>query len=106
MIIKAYSVYDRKALIYNAPFYAPTDGAAVRIVQDAANDPNSQLGRHPTDYVLFFVGEYDDQKGLLAAQSPLVHVMDIAAMVQEQPSLFNGVGAAPDTLSHAVHGKE
>lgn len=106
MIIRAYSVYDRKSLIYNPPFYAPTDGAAVRIVQDAANDPNSQLGRHPVDYVLFCVGDYDDQKGLLLAQTPLQHVMDIAALVEHQPNLWNGAGKAPDTLSDAVTGRE
>lgn len=88
MIVKCYSVYDRKALIYNPPFYAPTDGAAIRIVQDAANDPNSQLGRHPADYVLYCVGQYDDQKGLLTGNQPLEHVIDLQGLVQEQANLF------------------
>lgn len=88
MKLRAYSVYDRKALIYMQPFYALTDGAALRIVADAANDAQSALGRHPADYVLFCVGEYDDQKGLLSALAPLEHVIDVQALVQQQPSLF------------------
>lgn len=87
MILKAYSIYDRKALTYNPPFYAPTDGAACRIVADSANDPNSSLGRHPNDFVLFLVGEYDDQKGLMTPCAPLHHVMDLSALVQVQPQL-------------------
>lgn len=87
MILKCYSVYDRKTLTYMPPFYAPTDGAAIRIAGDAANDPNSNLGRHPNDYVLFFVGEYDDQNGLLKACTPLDHVIDIAALLEKQGKL-------------------
>lgn len=87
MITKAYSVYDRKTLVYSPPFYAPTDGAAMRIISDAAGDVNSQLGRHPMDYVLFYVGDFDDLKGILLAVTPLMHVVDVVSLVQVQPSL-------------------
>lgn len=87
MILKAYSVYDRKALTYNPPYYAPTDGAAIRIIADAANDANSSLGRHPHDYVLFCLGEYDDQKGLLTPMQPLAHIIDVGALITNQPPL-------------------
>ena len=87
MIIRAYSVYDRKALTYNPPFHAPTDGAAIRIVADAANDQNTSLGRHPNDYVLFFVGTYDDQTGAMAPAAPLVHVIDLNALLDKQQPL-------------------
>lgn len=86
MIMRCYSVYDRKALVYNPPFYAPTDGAAIRIVSDAANDQN-QLGRHPHDYVLFCVGTYDDQLGRLEPVVPLAHIIDVGALVTNQPPL-------------------
>lgn len=87
MIQKAYSVYDRKALTYNPPFYAPTDGAAIRSLADAANDTTTLLGRHPNDYVLYLVGEFDDQKGLLVPVTPLLHVVDVASIVTVQPKL-------------------
>lgn len=80
MILRAYSLYDCKALIYSPPFYAATDAAAVRMVSDTVADPNTSLSRHPTDYVLFMVGEFDDQRGLFAHASPLVHIVDCAAL--------------------------
>lgn len=81
MMLNAYSVFDLKTLAYHPPFYAATDAAAIRIVSDVVVDPNTQLGRHPADFVLYAVGIFDDQKGALLAHSPLVHVADCAALV-------------------------
>lgn len=91
MITRAYSIYDRKALIYSAPFFAPNDQVATRTLGDAAADPNTSLGRHPGDYVLYFVGDFDDQKGILQSVAPLVHVVDLLSLVPPKSAgpLFN-----------------
>lgn len=108
MIINAYSVFDRKSLVYSPPFYSPTDGSATRAFSDAANDPQAPIGAHPVDYVLFQVGTYDDQKGLLAPISPLVHIVDAIALVKHQPS-FPGVfseerpAVRPDLVEPVIH---
>lgn len=81
MIVNVYSIYDRKALVYNQPFFAPTDGAAVRMLSDVVSDRNSNINRHPADFVLYLVGVYDDQKGALLPLDPLKHVIDAAACV-------------------------
>lgn len=81
MIIKYYSIYDRKALIFMPPFHALTDAAAVRSVQDAMEDPQTSLHRHPDDFVLFAVGEFDDAKGYYAAPEVVRHVVDVASLV-------------------------
>ena len=80
MILRAYSLFDNKGLMYSPPFFAPTDGAAVRIVRDTVQDTNTSVGRHPADYVLYLVGEYDDSKGLFVSAMPLVHIVDCAAL--------------------------
>lgn len=80
MILRAYSLYDNKALVYSPPFYAATDAAAVRMVGDTVADPQTSLSRHPSDYVLYLVGEFDDQKGLFSQAAPLVHIVDCAAL--------------------------
>ena len=48
MIHNAYTLYDRKALVYSPPFFAVADGAAVRMVQDLASTTDNQVGR---DYI-------------------------------------------------------
>lgn len=83
----AYSVYDNKALVYAVPFFATTDGSAIRSFQDLANDTNTTVGRHPGDFSLYCLGDYDDQKGVLTALSPLRHVVDATALLVRQEGL-------------------
>jgi len=89
MLLKAYSIYDNKALQYHPPFFASTDGAAVRSFRDLVNDQSTTVGRHPGDYVLYCIGTFSDQDGSLDREIPLRHVMDAAALVELPPaSLF------------------
>lgn len=88
MLTNAYSIFDNKALIFNVPWFQPTHGAATRILADLANDPTTNIGRHPGDYVLYQIGTYDDAKGIMTPLSPLVHVMDAISLVRLQPELF------------------
>lgn len=86
MILNAYTLYDRKALQYHTPFFATADGSAVRSVQDLVADPNTTVGRHPGDYVLYRVGGYDDSSGSLLPASVLEHIVDCSSLVRVQPA--------------------
>lgn len=81
MLLNAYSLYDSKAVTYSPPFYAPAHGAAVRIVMDAAADPNTSIGRHPADYTLYCVGRFDDQSGQLLPHDVREHISDVLPLV-------------------------
>lgn len=70
MIQKVYSVHDNKALLWMQPFFALAHGQAIRAFSDEANTRNSAMNRHPTDYTLFCIGEYDDQTGALMSKLP------------------------------------
>lgn len=121
MKLNAYSLYDVKALIYSPPFFSMNDAVAKRNVADTVADPNTSLGRHPADYILYCVGEFDDQTGFLTRHDPRIHVADVVSLVPPpapaplfptgQPDqewfrrMMNG-GKAPDTLSPAVTEKE
>jgi len=87
MKLRAYSIYDRKALQYHPPFFASTDGSAVRSFQELANDTNTQVGRHPGDFTLYYVGEYDDQVGRMLPMDPIGHVIDANALVKIETRL-------------------
>ena len=60
MKLKIFSIYDSKAEMYHQPFYMQTQSMAVRQFLDMANDSETMIGKHPEDYTLFYVGEYDD----------------------------------------------
>lgn len=101
MLLKAYSIYDRKALIYSPPFFSVSDGAAVRSLADLANDPSTTIGRHPSDYVLYCVGTFSDANGTLEPTAPLVHVMDASALLRIQPDFFKQAAPLSDHVPTA-----
>lgn len=96
MILRAYSIYDLKALQYHAPWFQSTDGAAVRMFSEVVNDKNTVFGRHPRDFVLFYIGTYDDQHGAMAPAIPLVHLVDGVSLVElPEAPLFMSVDGRP-----------
>lgn len=96
MRLRAYTLYDVKSAQHHAPFYAPTDGAAIRLVTDLANDLNTLVGRHPSDHVLYYVGDWDDEKGVFTPTDIKTHVRDVITLVKsaEVADLFNNKAAA------------
>ena len=60
MKLKIFSIYDSKAEAYHQPFYLTTKSLAIRQFTDLANDNSSQISKHPADFTLFYIGEYDD----------------------------------------------
>ena len=69
MLMHVFAVYDMKAEAYYPPMFQKTVGLALRIFKDMANNPDTTVGRFPTDYALFQIGTYEDTTGIL---TPLV----------------------------------
>ena len=65
MKYRIYSIYDQKAEMHNFPMFVKMEGEALRAFADACNNPEHQYGRHPEDYLLTFLGEYDDELGTI-----------------------------------------
>lgn len=65
MISKIYSVFDIKAASYAQPFFSQSHATAIRAFSGAVNDPGTMLNKHPEDFTLNYMGEFDDQTGEL-----------------------------------------
>lgn len=61
MNLKIFAILDTKANIFNQPFFMRSTGEAVRAFADLTNDPQSMLFKHPDDFRLFHIGEYDQE---------------------------------------------
>jgi len=72
--IKMFSLYDSKAEAFGPPFFLQSTGQAVRALMDISNDPQSMVGRHPADFVLYEVGEYDDSSAEVVNKNPHILV--------------------------------
>lgn len=68
--INIFAIFDKKAVSYLAPFYFPQKGQAIRAFEDSINDTNSVFNKHPEDYALYKLGEYDDQSGIIKSTQP------------------------------------
>lgn len=69
---KVYAVQDAKAGMFNQPIFLLSDGEALRSFMDACQPGNDQsmLSRHPEDFNLFYIGEYDELTGELQSCTP------------------------------------
>ncbi|UDN67503.1 nonstructural protein [robinz microvirus RP_34] len=81
--MNGYSLYDRKTLSYGVPFFATTDGAAVRSLTDLTADTNTIVAQHPGDFVLFLVGRFAPTTGELLPITPAQHVCDALSVAPE-----------------------
>lgn len=63
MIYKLYSVRDNAVGAYLPPMLMRSRGEATRAVTEALRDPQHQFSKHSQDFVLFELGEWDDNSG-------------------------------------------
>lgn len=70
MKLQIFSVYDHKSQAYGTPFFKLTVQAAIRDFGDASQDTTTSINRHPEDYQLFHIGEYDDSDAIIKSFIP------------------------------------
>lgn len=64
MKLQVISVYDAKSKAYSPPMTFVALGTATRSFEDEVNNPQSPYNKHPEDYTLFHLGEYDDNNAV------------------------------------------
>ncbi len=67
---KMYVIYDSKAKAYMQPWFLTTTPMAQRLFTDCVNDKDHNFGRHPEDYTLFTIGNFDDNNAKIEWKSP------------------------------------
>lgn len=68
MKLRAYSVKDVQVEAFLNPFFARTDGEAQRNFVQAAG--NGGIKANPTDYELYWIGDFNDESGMLNPEAP------------------------------------
>lgn len=70
MITNIYAIRDNQVEAFSQPFYSPTHGSALRAFSDHVNEKGTPANKHPSDYDLFHLGEFDDQVGTIKPIAP------------------------------------
>jgi len=63
-MLKVFAVYDQAVKQYLRPFQMNTLAEATRGWIDVVNDPKTDFHKHPADYTLFHIAEYDESTGM------------------------------------------
>jgi len=76
MILFVVCVKDRAADVFNRPFFVPHRNVAIRDFTDEVNRVagDNQLNKHPDDFDLYLLGEFDDSRGAFVNNDPQVLV--------------------------------
>lgn len=81
------AIFDRAAGVYSHPLFLPSAAVAQRSFRDLLMDPQSVQSKHPTDYSLHLLAEYDDQTGFFSETgSPtcMLTGATVAALIKER----------------------
>ena len=69
------SIRDSKADYYNQVITLKTVEEGVRAFGELVTDQRSMISKHPEDFDLYHLGEFDDQTGLIVTWDAPKHVM-------------------------------
>ena len=76
-----YAVFDRKAEIYSQPFLEIKDGTAIRAIQDIViNNKDHAFAKHPSDFSLHRLGEFDENTGVITGQTKPDKIIEIETL--------------------------
>lgn len=84
MTLKVYAIRDSKAQVYNTPFFQKSHGEAERSFDQLVKDEKSMVAKYPDDFDLYYIGEYDDQDGVLKPQATPQHIAKAVNSILKQ----------------------
>lgn len=63
--MQIFAIRDRALGAYMQPWVAQTPGQATRMFQDELGSNESPMNKHPDDYDLYHIGEFNQDTGVL-----------------------------------------
>lgn len=66
MKLNVYTIKDIKAETFGNPFYSANDNTAKRSLEQASKDPNTTISQYPEDFVLYKLGQWDDETATIS----------------------------------------
>lgn len=64
------AVRDSAVQAFGRPFVVQARGQAIRSFQDECKNESSDIAKHPSDYDLYVIGEFNDENGEITPQVP------------------------------------
>lgn len=80
--LRMYAILDSKAEAFMIPFFAKTDGVAIRMIDEAVNGSNKELALHAEDYTLYAIAVMDEFSGEMYSDGPR-KMIEVSALKKE-----------------------
>jgi len=74
MIKSLFSIQDVKVSVFYPPVVLLNENDARRMLHDVVSNPETIISKHPDDFRLFKVGEFDDNSGVLSSLAQPVFI--------------------------------
>lgn len=87
MILKTFTILDRKSQAFIRPFFVQNVAVARRAIFESRMDKNSEIAKYPFDYELWEIGEFDDQQGEIIPANAISHGLVSVIMSEENKAL-------------------
>lgn len=95
MLLQIFAVYDVKAECYNTPFFMSSNGQAIRAFSDMLSDDRTMISKHPDDFSLYHLGEYDDNNGFIQCYQEPRFLHKAIEFISSKESLSKHLGTIP-----------
>lgn len=84
--LMVFALRDRQSAVFQLPMCVPAFGPLVRELTDAVNDErNGMLYKHPEDYQLYRLGDFDDNTGVFSCEKLPDMVLDCGSLARRGP---------------------
>lgn len=85
MKLGIYCIYDKKAMMFQVPFFGITDAQTIRNLQQRFNrNQESPEYIYPQDFCVYHVGYFDDQHGLIQAFDSAELIIELTAIIEKE----------------------
>lgn len=76
MKLNLYSVHDIVAKIFTQPLPMTNDEVVTRVMRNCVNNKEHNYSYNPSDYTLYHIGVYDDEKGKITGKPVKMFTLD------------------------------
>lgn len=87
MLLKVFSLFDKKVGIHSIPMFFQHEGYFMRAVSEIVADPKTHVGRHPADFDMHYLGQFDDNTGQFSSE-PIRSLGSCVALVPARADTF------------------
>lgn len=87
MKLRMFTLFDTMAECHSKPHFFKTTGEALRAITDAANSGDDPIAKHSKDYVVYELGVYDDNSGMLMPYENPKKIMNVGDLVSAQTDI-------------------